>query len=410
MTAYRATTAPHRPAAPEPVLPELGRSGARLAATVKDGLMRVAEAVTTPLLPADYLDLIDPLRSGSDLRGRIVAIEPETDNAATVVIRPGRGWTGHVPGQYIRIGVDVDGVRLWRAYSLTSGPRADGCLTITVKAIPDGKVSNHLVHQARPGAVIQMDQATGDFHLPVDVPERVLFVTAGSGITPVMGMLRHGLSGSTASHGVADPRRSLIDGAAIHHPVGGSRLRDVVVVHSAPTADDVIFGGELRDMHRAGRIRLVERHTDAEGILDPAELETLVPDWSERETWACGPAGLLDALADQWAAAGVAERIHTERFRPHIVVTGEGGSVSFARSGITVEADAATPLLDAGEAAGVLMPSGCRMGICFGCVAPLESGAVRDLRSGVVTTATPGDGVKIQTCISAAAGPCEVGL
>lgn len=411
MTGYRATTAHHSPAAPEPVLPELGRSGARLAATVKDGLMRVAEAVTTPLLPADYLDLIDPLRIGSDLRGRIVAVEPETADAATVVIRPGRGWKGHIPGQYIRIGIDVDGVRLWRAYSLTSGPRADGCLTITVKAIPDGKVSNHLVHQARPGTVIQMDQAAGDFHLPVDVPERVLFVTAGSGITPVMGMLRHGLANSKASQPVAgDPREYLRDGAATLHRLGASPLRDVVVVHSAPTADDVIFGRQLRDMHRAGRIRLVERHTDADGMLDAAELDAIVPDWPERETWACGPAGLLDALVDRWAAAGVAERMHTERFRPHIVVTGEGGSVSFARSGITVEADAATPVLDAGEAAGVLMPSGCRMGICFGCVAPLESGAVRDLRSGVVTTATPGDGVKIQTCISAAAGPCEVGL
>ena len=71
---------------------------------------------------------------------------------------------------------------------------------------------------------------------------------------------------------------------------------------------------------------------------------------------------------------------------------------------------AATPLLDAGEAAGVLMPSGCRMGICMGCVVPLESGAVRDLRSGALTTAVPGDGVKIQTCISAAAGPCSIDL
>jgi ferredoxin len=106
----------------------------------------------------------------------------------------------------------------------------------------------------------------------------------------------------------------------------------------------------------------------------------------------------------------VAARLHTERFRPHVVVTGEGGAVSFARSGTVVEADGATPLLDAGEAAGVLMPSGCRMGICMGCVVPLESGAVRDLRSGALTTAVPGDGVKIQTCISAAAGPCSLDL
>ena len=118
--------------------------------------------VTTPLLPADYLDLVAPLRAGADLRGRIVAVRPETADAATLVIRPGRGWRGHAPGQYIRIGVDVDGVRQWRAYSVTSPPDApDGRITITVKAIPDGKVSNHLVRRARPGTLVQLDQAHG---------------------------------------------------------------------------------------------------------------------------------------------------------------------------------------------------------------------------------------------------------
>jgi hypothetical protein len=90
--------------------------------TLRDRVMRVAEAVTTPLLPADYLDMISPLRSGADLRGRIEAVQHETADAATIVIRPGADWAGHVPGQYLRIGIDVDGVRLWRAYSLTHGP------------------------------------------------------------------------------------------------------------------------------------------------------------------------------------------------------------------------------------------------------------------------------------------------
>ena len=88
-------------------------------ATLRAQMMKLAERISTPLLPADYLDVIDPLRSGAALRGRIVAINPETRDAVTLVIRPGRGWRGHMPGQYIRIGVDVDGVRQWRAYSLT---------------------------------------------------------------------------------------------------------------------------------------------------------------------------------------------------------------------------------------------------------------------------------------------------
>jgi ferredoxin-NADP reductase len=353
---------------------------ARPRVALRDRLLRLVEFATTPLLPSDYLDLVDPLRSGADLRGRIEAVHPETRDAATIVIRPGRGWRGHRPGQYIRIGIDVDGVRQWRAYSLTSDlTRTDGCISVTVKAIPGGKVSNHLVHRARSGTVVQLDQAAGDFCLPDRRPEKLLFITAGSGITPVKGMLRN------------------------HH-----ELTDVVLVHSAPTADDVVFGADLRDLADEGRIRLVERHTDVDGMLDTAGIAELVPDLAERSTWACGPIGMLEALEAHWESAGIADRLYTERFRPTVLVTGEGGTVSFARSGTTLEADGATPILDAAEDAGVLMPSGCRMGICYGCVLPLREGAVRDLRNGEITTAAPGDGVLIQTCVSAAAGACDI--
>jgi stearoyl-CoA 9-desaturase NADPH oxidoreductase len=184
----------------------------------------------------------------------------------------------------------------------------------------------------------------------------------------------------------------------------------VMVVHCAPTAADVIFGGELRMLARQGRIRLVEKHTDTDGMLDVARLEELVDDLAERETWACGPAGLLDALERRWAAEGIADRLHTERFRPTVITAGDGGTVRFAKSGTVVDADGSQTLLDAGEAAGVLMPSGCRMGICFGCVAPLRHGAVRDLRNGDITTATAGDNVQIQTCVSAAAVGCDIDL
>ncbi len=354
-----------------------------LTSRITDRAVDFMSLVTTPLLPSDYLDLVSPLRAGAELRGRIVALHPETRDATTVVIEPGRGWAGHVPGQYIRIGIDVNGVRQWRAYSLTSPvDRPDGCIAITVKAIPDGKVSNHLVRRARPGALVHLDQACGEFVLPEQVPAKVLFVTAGSGVTPVMGMLRN-------------------------VPAG---LGDIVVVHSAPTAGDVIFGGELRKLAAAGRIELIERHTDHDGMLDTGELAALVPDLDERETWACGPAPMLDALEARWAERGIPARLHTERFRPTVAATGEGGTVSFTDSDVELQLDGATSLLDAGEDAGVLMPSGCRMGICFGCVAPLREGTVRDLRNGECTTAAPGDGVLVQTCVSAAAGPCQIEL
>jgi ferredoxin-NADP reductase len=363
---------------PSSARPVLGR--------LRDRVFKVAELVTTPLLPSDYLDLVDPLRSGAALRGRIEAVQHETRDAATIVIRPGRDWLPHTPGQYVRVGIDVDGIRQWRAYSITSVlGRADGCFTITVKAIPDGKVSNHLVHRGRPGTIVQLDQATGDFVLPAQRPGKTLFVTAGSGVTPVMGMLRNHLHESQLGSGM-----------------------DVVVVHSAPTAEDVIFGAELRELARAGRIRLIEQHTETAGLLDAAAIAALVPDLAERSTWACGPVGMLEALEQHWATAGIADRLYTERFRPRVLVTGEGGTVSFGKSNRTIDVDGATPILDAAEEAGLLMPSGCRMGICYGCVLPLREGAVRDLRTGEVTTAAPGDGVLVQTCISAAAGACDI--
>ncbi len=374
--------------------PSSRAAGRRLGATrLRDRAIRFVEAATTPLLPADYLDLFAPLRSGAELRGRIVAVHPETADAATILIQPGADWAGHVPGQYTRVGIDVDGVRHWRAYSLTHGPRADGLISITVKAVPDGIVSSHLVRAAAPGTLVHLEQATGDFVLP---PEggKFLFVTAGSGVTPVIGMLRNLFP--VADAGVVRLARS--------EPF------DITVVHVAPSEPDSIFLRDLKALHEAGLIHLVPRYDDVHGVLDVAELSSLVPDLSARTTLACGPAGLLDALGSHHESAGL--ELIIEQFRTTRVAAGEGGTVSFEQSDREVEADGATPILDAAEDAGLLMPSGCRMGICMGCVLPLKEGSVRDLRNGEVTTAIPGEtdpgGIKIQTCISAAAGACRI--
>ena len=373
------------------------RGSARRGAALRDRAVRAIEAATTPLLPGDYLDMFHPLRSGTDLRARIVEVHPETADAATILLKPGADWAGHVPGQYVRIGVDVDGVRQWRAYSLTHGPRRDGLISITVKAVPDGVVSTHLVRQARPGTLVHLEQAAGEFVLP-EGGGKLLFVTAGSGITPVIGMLRN-LFPSTDS-GVLRLDRST--------------GYDITVVHVAPTEPDSIFLSDLKALAAAGVIRLVPRYDDEHGVLDVADLIGLVPDLDQRATLACGPGGLLDALEEHHQARGLS--LTTEQFRAARVVAGEGGTVSFTGTGggtaLTLDADGATPILDAAEAAGVLMPSGCRMGICYGCVLPLREGVVRDLRNGELTTAVPGEtggaGVNIQTCINAAAGPCHI--
>jgi Flavodoxin reductases (ferredoxin-NADPH reductases) family 1 len=372
------------------------------------GLTGAARWLTTPLLPEDYLGLFDPLWSTTELRGRVEAVRPETADAATLVIRPGRGWRPHRAGQWIRIGVDVDGRRHWRTYSLSSPPgRADGLITITVKAVPGGRVSRHLVRGTPPGTIVGLDLPQGDFVLPDPVPSRLLFLTAGSGITPVMAILEDLLSGARPGGPCPAGGHAVPGHAVLGRAVPGRAVPDIVLVHSAPTARDVIFGARLRDLAaRIPQLRLHERHTRTAGRFRPAELDRLCPDWAERDTWACGPAGMLDEIIAHWA--GREDRLRVERFRTAVAAPAAGeGLVRFTRSGREVAADDVTPLLTVGEDAGILMPSGCRAGICHGCLVPLRSGRVRDLRTGRVHGE---DGDLIQTCVSAAAGTVEIDI
>lgn len=349
------------------------------------GLLRgMVSRITTPLLPDDYLHLINPLWSARELRGAIVEVRPETEHAATLVIRPGWGWSPHYQaGQYVGIAVQVSGRWHWRSYSLTSVPtQGDGTISITVKAMPEGFLSGHLVKGLALGTVVRLAAPRGEFVLPDPPPERLLFLTAGSGLTPVMGMLR-----------MLDRRGT---------------MPDAVLVHSAPGKQDVLFRAELHAMaERHPSLRLHEQLTDTMGMLGLDQLGEVVPDWADRQTWACGPPAMLDAAERVWKQEHVAGRLHVERFSIALDgAGGEGGTVTFGTGGRTAQVDGATTLLEAGEAVGVLLPFGCRMGICQSCVVPLVSGSVRDLRSGTVHT----EGDRVQTCISAAAGDCVLGV
>jgi ferredoxin-NADP reductase len=358
--------------------------GVETATSPKVNLVRgLAARATTPLLPDDYLKLLNPLWSARELRGQVVKVSKETDDSATVTIKPGWGFSAdYLPGQYVGIGLRVDGRWHWRSYSLTSVPRRDKKLiSITVKATPEGFLSTHLVNGVKAGTIVRLAAPKGDFALPDPPPPKLLLVTAGSGITPVMAMLR-----SLQQRG--------------HRP-------DIVHIHSAPSAQDVIFHDELRSLEAGGNGYALHLHlTKSDGHLDfEDDLDGIVTDWRDRPTWACGPPAMLDAIESRWTAAEAMDNLHMERFV--IARTdkgGEGGTVTFAISDKTVEVDGATSLLEAGEEAGIQMPFGCRMGICQSCVLPLESGHVRDLRNGN----EHGEGDRIQTCISAASGNCTL--
>ena len=352
---------------------------------VRKRALRAVRGLFSPLLPDDYLELINPLWSTRELRGRIERVERETGDAVTIVIKPGFEWEGHEPGQYLRVGVVVDGVHHWRAYSLTSDPdRSDGCICITPKLVEEGTVTPYLLKQARPGALVRLGGVEGGFVLPDPLPEKLLFISAGSGITPIISMLRH-----------LDHR---------------GQIDDVAHIHSARTEDDVIFGSRLRSLdERNDGYRLTLRLTGSEERLKPADLDGLCPDWRERETFLSGPSDMLDAMEERWEEEGDSDRLHMERFQPKVGFTeeGEGGEVSFLASDTKTEAGGGTPILVAGEEAGLELPYGCREGICHTCTGKLCSGRVRDLRNGNIYGT---EGEMIRVCISAPEGPVEVDL
>jgi ferredoxin-NADP reductase len=345
-------------------------------------VLRGLEYFTWPLNLDDYLELISPLWSVRELRGRIERVHHETEDAATVFITPGFRWRGHLAGQYMRIGFDIDGKRQWRAYSLSSdAARPDGQITITVKQTQDGVVSNWLHGSSAPGSIVTLGQIEGEFILPDPVPAKLLFLTAGSGVTPVMAMLR-----------ALERRRS---------------LPDTVHIHSARTAGSAIFASELAALsERQDRYKLSLRVTGEEGRLKPTDLDQVCPDWRERELYACGPGEMLDSLREYYEAEGLGDLMHIESFEHFVLgaTEGRGGVITFAKAGVEVECDGLTPILVAGEDAGVDLPYGCRMGICHTCTGKLTDGAVRDLRTGEMSAA----GTEIRTCVNCPDGPVTI--
>ncbi|MEP6859471.1 MAG: ferredoxin reductase [Deltaproteobacteria bacterium] len=367
-------------------------------ASIWSRLGEVASLVATPLLPAHYVELLAPLASSR--KARVEEVRDEAPGVKTIVLRPGRGWRGHRAGQHVRVSVAIDGRLVARTYSISSAPeRRGGCIDITVKA--QGRVSNAL-HAIEVGAFVTLGAANGEFVLPGG--QRILFVTGGSGITPIAAMLR-----SLAAR---------------------KAMADVVHVHYARTANDVIFGEELRSLavDHPG-YRLVEIYTASDRRrFDARRLGALVPDWQTREAWACGPQSLLDAVGGVYTSpphvghdprstngeshVGQLPRLHVERFRAALAVlpaNASGGRVRFATSAPqqSIEADAATPLLLVAERAGLTPKSGCRMGICHTCDCTLVAGCVRDLRTGA---AIDEPGVRVQICVCAAAGDVELAL
>ena len=349
--------------------------------------VKLARAMTTPLLPDDYLELLNPAWSARELTGTIVRVTPVTEQASTVVVRPSFPWPGHRPGQYLRIGAELNGIRHWRAYSLTSDPdHPEGLVSITVKHVEEGLMSPWFTRTVQPGQMVYLGDVEGEFRLPDSLPQRSLFISAGSGITPIWSMLRE-----------LERRDALLD--TFH-------------VHSAREPDLAIFGDYLRRM--AGEYDGYTFHEQLTGTtrrLVPADLDELCPDWRDRDTFLSGPREMIDTFEQHWKSEGIRDQLRTERFQPIIgtgdAEVGSGGTVRFRITDFEAKCEAGVSILVGGEEAGGNLPYGCRMGICHTCIGKLRNGQVRDLRTGKVHGE---QGETIRTCVNAPEGEIEVDL
>ena len=346
-------------------------------------LAAIAEALLTPHGIDRYLELVHPMLVRREIRGAVTAVEHQTADTVTLTLRPSSAWRGFRAGQYVRVSVDIDGVRRTRCYSPAGSQYRRGHVELTIKADPQGLVSRHL-HRARPGLVLGLSQADGAFTLPDPRPEKLLMISGGSGITPMMAMLR-----TLADEG---------------HP------GEVVFLHYANTPDDVLYAGELA--RQAPNVRVVLACTHAEGgeltgFFSTEHLAAAAPWYAEARTYLCGPAPLMESVRAVYELEQLSEQLITEEFTPPELVIDESaaeGTVRFAHSGVEFP-NSGRPLLEQAEEAGLSPEHGCRMGICFSCTKVKARGRVRDARSGEVSGE---ENEEIQLCISVPAGDVEI--
>lgn len=331
----------------------------------KGSTRRLLGAVVAPQVFDFWSSKLSPTWSWRRPLARVVERRVEARNAVTLILQPNRHCTGFLPGQHINVSAEVDGRRLTRSYSPCDIPRADGRITITVKRVEGGVLSNHLCSRMDVGDVLELGPAYGAMTLPARPEGRWLFLAAGSGITPLMSLTR-----ALAAAGMP---------------------AELTLVYWARNRAELCYARELRELAaREPRFRLqlvLTRETarladELDGRLDASLLQQLVPDLEQRQVYACGPAGFVDTarqLAGERAAL-----FHAEAFTPPVIEADAAGTVrvELRASGRTLEVPAGQSLLTALEAQGLSPAYGCRMGICNTCACGKLDGTTQDLNSG----------------------------
>ena len=359
-----------------------------------------------------YVELVAPTLARDRHLAEVVAIEPETPDTVTLTLLPPKGWAeGDLqrprPGQAVNVTIEVDGVRHTRSFSVAA--LTPTRWQLTVRRNPTGTVSPFLVERAEPGLLVEVGAPFGAMVLPRDLGpgDALLLVSGGSGITPVMAMVRElRRAGRLARHG---SRLAESPGA----------LPQVAFLHYARTPTELIFARELTELADAFvnlDVCVVHTGDDAptnarglHGHFGQQHVDALQLDVARARTYVCGPHGLADAVSAWIDDDG---RLTVEHFTPPQVDTdtdGPDGTLRLADSDIELASDG-RPILEQAEDAGLSPEHGCRMGICHTCVRDVTAGSVRDVLTGEVATASDAEPLVTQICISAPHGDCTVAL
>ena len=352
---------------------------------------RAVATLATPHTVDHYLDQLHPMLAVNNVRARVVEVIHETGAASTVVLRPNGTWAGFRAGQHVQFGVEVEGKRRVRCFSVASSTqRRDGLFSVSVKAHPDGYVSQFLHTELKPKTLVFLSQAEGEFVLPDDVPDNLLLLSGGSGITPVMSMVR-----------------TLVD---------RGHQGKVTFLHYARSRSDEMFSLELDAIESRPNINVVRVYTrepepgaSFAGRFDIEHLKLLGIDLGSTLTYVCGPAGLIQSVKDTYSEVDALGQLRMEFFKVPSVdldAADATGLLTFDDSTLEVPNDGRT-ILEQAEAAGLKPAYGCRMGVCNTCAIKKKHGAVRHVISGEVRANT--DEV-IKICVNTPVGDACVAL
>ncbi|MBK6908895.1 MAG: FAD-dependent oxidoreductase [Rhodocyclaceae bacterium] len=256
------------------------------------------------------------------------------------------------PGQFVTLALDIAGKKVFRSYTMSSTPTQAGYFELTVKRVDGGLVSNWLCDQLTVGASIAMTGPHGHFTCAPKPRKKVLFLSAGSGVTPMLSMARW--------------LRDTANDA------------DIVYFHCARTADDLIVPEEVAALVAENprfvqhisltRSRKKDKWRGLTGYLDAAMLAQIAPDFAEREVYSCGPTGFMAGSKAVFENAGFPmRRFHEESFGSTNSVDASGGTLCFANSGIEIACGGQQSILDLADQAGVTIASACRTGDCGEC-------------------------------------------